>query len=197
MYIRRLGAKMERGPAQRNGRAGPLGGINCPKSGVRRGTAVDRFPSDRSSTSHNPLCTTAVASPRATLFRWFTLSDGAFFNTCTRHRQPPDLRVCPVTRRARGRLRQTVAAMPQRCHLHRPSTAQRRDFVRPRGGRQFDLRCDVDVDVGEGMAACSPWRPSRPGLVGVDERASGTAYSGRRHQSLEVGSVMRPKRRLD
>jgi hypothetical protein len=106
---------MERGPAQRNGRAGPLRGINCPKSGVRRGTAVNRLRADRSSTSYNPLCATAVASPRAALFRWFTLSDGGFFNIRTRQRQPPDLRVRPVTRRARGRLRQTVAPRPQRC----------------------------------------------------------------------------------
>jgi hypothetical protein len=115
IYIRRLDVEMERGPAQRNGRAGPLRGINCPKSDVRRGTAVNRLRSDRSSTSHNPLCTTAVASPRAALFRWFTLSDGGFFNIRTRQRQPPDLRVRPVTRRARGRLRQTVAPGPQRC----------------------------------------------------------------------------------
>jgi hypothetical protein len=60
IYIYRLSVTVERGPAQRNGRAGPLRGINCPKSGVRRGTAVDCLRPDRSSTSHNPLCTTAT-----------------------------------------------------------------------------------------------------------------------------------------
>jgi hypothetical protein len=45
------GVTMERGPAQRNGRAGPLRGMNYPESGVRRETAGDRPYSDRSSTS--------------------------------------------------------------------------------------------------------------------------------------------------
>jgi hypothetical protein len=36
-------SEKERGSAPRNGRAGPLRGINCPKSGVRRGTTDDRL----------------------------------------------------------------------------------------------------------------------------------------------------------
>jgi hypothetical protein len=73
IQVYRSSVTVERGagPAKWPGR--PTQRDNCPKSGVQRGTAVGCLRPDRSSTSHNPLCTTAVASPRAALFRRFTL----------------------------------------------------------------------------------------------------------------------------
>jgi hypothetical protein len=81
---------MERGPAQRNGRAGPLRGMNCPESGRRRGKTSARLHSDRSSTS--PIRCAPLLSRRLArrLLMVHSLLPADFLTAMPGHRQGPD-----------------------------------------------------------------------------------------------------------